>query len=156
MSFAYWDKDKLKLGFKVGTKWKYKRVPEEIQRIEKSDPDRAFELAKKLAAEVDRQSAAAIETWGRDHVTLRMFLKKFIDDRRSAGLVSVDDDESRLKNHVLTEPVVDMLIRDIRRRHTRPLLIKIYTAGIKPEPSLRKQSRCDTTARKTEPICKRS
>jgi hypothetical protein len=61
--------------------------------------------SKKLAEEIDRQSAAAIETWGSDHVTLRMLLKKSIDDRRSAGLVSVDDDESRLKNHVLTEPV---------------------------------------------------
>lgn len=41
MSFAYWDGNKLKLGFKVGKKWQYKRVPEEIKRIEKSDPDRA-------------------------------------------------------------------------------------------------------------------
>jgi integrase len=125
MSFAYWDGGKLKLGFKVGKTWRYKRVPQEIKALEKSEPDRAFDLAKKLAEEIDRQSAAAIETWGSDHVTLRMFLKKFIDDRRSAGLVSVDDDESRLKNHVLTEPVVDMLIRDIRPRHTRPLLIKL-------------------------------
>ena len=94
MSFAYWDGGKLKLGFKVGKAWRYKRVPQEIKALEKSEPDRAFELAKKLAEEIDRQSAAAIETWGSDHVTLRMFLKKFIDDRRSAGLVSVDDDES--------------------------------------------------------------
>ena len=125
MSFAYWDKHKLKIGYKVGTKWKYKRVPSQIQAIEKADPQRAFELAAKLAEEIDRQSAAAIETWGSDDVTLRMFLKKFIADRRNAGLVSVDDDESRLKNHVLTEPVADMLIRDIRPRHTRPLLIKL-------------------------------
>lgn len=125
MSFAYWDGNKLKLGFKVGSKWKYKRVPAAIQSVEKTDRARAFELAEKLAEEIDRQSAAAIESWGSDHVTLRMFLKKFIDDRRSAGLMSVDDDESRLRNHVLTEPVVDMLIRDIRPRHTRPLLIKL-------------------------------
>ena len=83
MSFAYWDKHKLKIGYKVGTKWKYKRVPSQIQAIEKADPQRAFELAEKLAEEIDRQSAAAIETWGSDDVTLRMFLKKFIADRRT-------------------------------------------------------------------------
>lgn len=125
MSFAYWDKNKLKLGFKVGTKWKYKRVPAEIQRIEKSDPDRALELAKKLAAEIDRQQGAAVDSFGSQDVTLRMFLQKFIADRREAGVGSVDDDEGRLNNHVLNEPLVDMPLRDLRSRHTRPLLRKL-------------------------------
>jgi hypothetical protein len=123
MSFAYWDNDKLKLGFKAGKKWKYKRVPPQIQAIEKSHPERAFELAKKLANQIDRQQGASVESWGGEEVTLRMFLQRFIANRREVGLASVDDDESRLSNHVLTESVVDMPIRDVRPRHTRPLLI---------------------------------
>ncbi len=125
MSFAYWDGTKLKLGFKVGKKWKYKRVPKEIQRIEKTDPDRALALAKTLAAEIDRQQGASVDAFGNEDVTLRMFLKKFIEDRREAGVESVDDDEGRLNNHVLNDPLVDMLVREMRLRHTRPLLVKL-------------------------------
>jgi integrase len=71
---------------------------------------------RKLADAVERSHAREDATGSTAPVTVRAWAKRWIADRRRAGVRDADNDESRLELHVLPE-LGELLLEDVKPRH---------------------------------------
>ncbi len=116
MGSVYRRKNKLWIRFKgEDGAWTQSKTPYKVGE------ERA---ARKLLASVEDKITAG-EELGIEHegpLTVRDFARKWIEDRRSVGVTDWENDERRLKLHVLPH-IGSLLLDEVRPRH----LVKLFT-----------------------------
>jgi integrase len=92
-------------------------------------PDGWRAARRKLADLVERSRAREEATGSTGPVTVRAWAKRWLKDRRVAGVRDADNDESRLELHVLPE-LGERLLEDVQPRHLDGLA-KAWAAALK-------------------------
>lgn len=115
MGTIYRRKNKLWVGYKgVDGRWCYEAT--------KFGPDQRAQARKTLAA-IERRIEAELGAGVAEHgpLTLQTYCERWVKERRTRGIASVDDEASRLRLHVY--PMVgDVLLRELRPHNARDLV----------------------------------
>lgn len=86
--------------------------------------------ARTLLVRVETQ-VAANEGYGPGPVTLRRYAKRWVEERRARGLNNVNDDETKLRLHILPS-LGDLRFDEIRPRHVRDLVRRLRSDSRAP------------------------
>jgi len=119
-------KGRLFIKIKVEGKWRYKSV-----RLDDTPENR--QKAEAILAEVRNglQAQAAVAGEAAGPVTVGVWGKKWVPERRNMGLADADNDATRLRLHVY--PVIgDLLLTDVRPRHILEIVNRLRASGHAP------------------------
>ena len=122
MGTIYRRGDSLWLGFKDASgKWRYK-----ASGLGPGEEQKAKKLLERIEAKVAAGLAHGAEKQG--PVTVARFADPWIEERRKLGLADADNDQARLRYHIL--PILgEMRLDQVRPRHVADLVKALRTSG---------------------------
>ena len=123
MATAYLKNGKLYVGYMDATigRQRCERAPKELG----TDKDLGLKYAKKIEEKLRAQAEIIGKQAG--PLTVRIWFSDWSKRRRNEGISSADDDERRIRIHVLqaSPEFAEMPLDAVRRRHTKALLSRL-------------------------------